>query len=150
MIEYKQGNLLDVQQGIIIHGCNAQGVMGSGVALAVKKKYPEAYLAYHQYHLANKLQLGDVVIYRHSNELVILNAVTQHYFGTEKRHVNYVAVAEVFTKACKLAYDSELELHFPRIGAGLGGGDWLIIEQLIVDSDPGNLVKKICWDFNPL
>ena len=26
---YNKGNLLDVAEGIILHGCNAQGVMGS-------------------------------------------------------------------------------------------------------------------------
>lgn len=48
MIEYKKGNLLDVTKGIIMHGCNCQGVMGSGVALAVKRKYPLAFDRYSQ------------------------------------------------------------------------------------------------------
>ena len=32
MIEYRKGNLLDVTSGLIAHGVNCQGVMGSGVA----------------------------------------------------------------------------------------------------------------------
>jgi len=36
MIKVNKGNLLDVTSGIIVHGCNAKSVMGSGVALAVK------------------------------------------------------------------------------------------------------------------
>jgi O-acetyl-ADP-ribose deacetylase (regulator of RNase III) len=36
MIETRKGSLLDAT-GIIVHGCNCQGVMGSGVALAIKK-----------------------------------------------------------------------------------------------------------------
>ena len=36
MIQYKKGDLLSVTKGIIAHGCNAQGVMGSGVALQIK------------------------------------------------------------------------------------------------------------------
>ena len=46
MIEYKNGDLLNVTEGIILHGCNGQGVMGAGVAKAIKMKYPEAFTAY--------------------------------------------------------------------------------------------------------
>ena len=31
-IIYKQGDLLECSEQVIVHGCNAQGVMGSGVA----------------------------------------------------------------------------------------------------------------------
>lgn len=40
MIEYRKGNLLDITSGVIVHGCNMRGVMGSGVALAIRNKYP--------------------------------------------------------------------------------------------------------------
>lgn len=38
MIQYKTGNLLDTPDSYIVHGCNAQGVMGSGVAKAPWKE----------------------------------------------------------------------------------------------------------------
>lgn len=47
-LNVKQGDLLAVNTGCIIHGCNAQGVMGAGVALAFKNKYPAAYTRYVQ------------------------------------------------------------------------------------------------------
>lgn len=31
-IIYKQGDLLSCPERVILHGCNAQGVMGSGIA----------------------------------------------------------------------------------------------------------------------
>jgi O-acetyl-ADP-ribose deacetylase (regulator of RNase III) len=46
MLHYKKGNLLEVKEGIITHGVNCQGVMGSGVALAIKQKYPSAFYSY--------------------------------------------------------------------------------------------------------
>jgi O-acetyl-ADP-ribose deacetylase (regulator of RNase III) len=36
MKQIKFGDILDAQYGIIVHGCNAQGVMGSGTALHIK------------------------------------------------------------------------------------------------------------------
>lgn len=148
MIEYKQGNLLDVTQGIIVHGCNQQYVFGAGVALAVRQKYPKCYEQYKDPY--ERLYLGRVIWYDHSDadessELFIANAITQEHYGTNKRHVNYAAIVgcfeEVFAKARAYDYD----VHFPKIGAGLAGGDWDIIEQLINDCDPYDKVKKTCW-----
>lgn len=146
-IEYRKGNLLDVTEGIIVHGCNARGVMGSGVALAVKKKYPECYDIYS----GSDLELGNVVWYCVSRELWIANAITQEFYGTDKRHVNYSAIAETFNEVLRNAIKSvypryPMEVHFPKIGAGLGGGDWSIIEQIINDCDPYDKVNKICWE----
>lgn len=149
MIEYRKGNLLDVTEGVILHGCNAQGVMGSGVALAVRWKYPQAYDKYLSFLNTNDGEvLGDIVWVKVSDTLCIANAITQQYYGrNNKRYVNYSALAKCFMEVidtCAANYIKEL--HFPKIGAGLGGGDWNIIEQLINDCDPKDKVKKICWE----
>lgn len=50
MIKYKKGNLLDCYRAneinVIAHVANCQGVFGSGLALAIKNDFPEAYEAY--------------------------------------------------------------------------------------------------------
>ncbi len=145
MIEYRKGNLLDVQEGIIVYGCNAQGVMGSGVALAIKNKYPECYRAYSSPY--ENLFLGETLWYKVNENLWIANGITQENYGKDnKRYVNYRAICRVFFEVFKHAYMSKMLVNFPKIGAGLGGGDWGIIEQLINDCDPEDKVKKICWE----
>ena len=37
-IEYRVGDFLGGNEHVFVHGCNAQGVMGSGAAAAVRKK----------------------------------------------------------------------------------------------------------------
>ena len=141
MIEYRKGNLLDVKSGIIAHGVNCQGVMGSGVALAVKKKWPNVFLRYQKLCAANtaptKSFLGYVQFvssiedYAGTEDFpVIANCFTQDRYGTDKRHVDYDAVALCFFT---LNYRSGLygHLNIPKIGAGLGGGDWSVIESII-------------------
>lgn len=151
MIEYKQGDLLSVNSGIIVHGANAQGVMGSGVAKAIREKYPECYDTYHTEHISYGLRLGDVVWWASndstvlSDTLFIANGITQNLYGTDKRHVNYVAVADVFKEVIRQAKSTGLEVNFPKVGAGLGGGRWEIIEEIINDCDPEDRVKKTCW-----
>lgn len=146
MIEYRKGNLMDVKSGIIIHGCNLQGVMGAGVAKATKEKYPDCFLKYKtQLDLLN-YSLGMDIMYRVNDNLLICNALTQKCFGRDKRQVNYAAIVQVFSRLVPEAIRNDLVLHFPKIGAGLGGGEWGIISQLIEDCDPDDLVTKICWE----
>ena len=146
MIEYRRGDLLNVTSGIIVHGCNSHGVMGSGVALAVKNKYPECFEIYRLFCEKRKNDqtiLGDSIIYVASFELTIVNMITQKDYGTHRRQVNYGAIAKGFSDLHNY-YFMDQEFHFPKIGAGLGGGDWEVISEIIEHVCPGR--KLICWE----
>ena len=142
-IQTKQGNLLDVVEGHIVHGCNAQGIQGSGVALAVKKKYPGAYKTYVAYLQLDKdtqrPSLGRVFPYKVEDKaLVIWNAITQEGFGHPTRNMSYDAIETCF-KIVDWRINNDhpdtlgvkKEIHIPMIGAGLGGGNWEIIREII-------------------
>ena len=136
----KVGNLLDVKAGHIVHGCNAQGVMGSGVALAVKNTYPHVYQDYLEIAAGgdgnnNGLFLGEAYPVTVSPTLILWNAITQHLYGTQRRRVNYEAIATCFEAVrdgvIVLKDTVPQEIHIPAIGAGLGGGNWEIIREII-------------------
>lgn len=145
MIEYKKGNLLDVTSGVIAHGVNCQGVMGGGVALAIRKKYLHVYEEYNS-HVKSWVDgfgktaglLGSVQFVSTNQgyligkkpPLVIANCFTQDLYGTNKRHVDYEAVAKCFARLNK-STGTYGQLNIPKIGAGLGGGDWNVIESII-------------------
>lgn len=142
-MNYHKGDLLSVDYGIIVHGCNAQGVMGSGVAKAIKEKYPEAFKLYREHCLTHSCKpylLGDVVYCSPKDNLWIANAITQVRFGNDgKKYVNYDAVDCCFKEIAQTR--GHLPIHFPKIGAGLGGGDWNVISAIIDKYIPdGN-----CW-----
>lgn len=142
----KQGNLLDAK-GIIVHGCNAQGVMGSGVALAIKNKWPDVYQQYRDtYDIKGSLMsLGRIIPVRVSDEVYVLNAITQQNYGrTGQRYVNYEAVARAFEDVRDWAKHMKMPVNFPLIGAGLGGGDWEIIST-IIDRTLGDDIEKVLW-----
>lgn len=144
MIGTRKGNLLDAK-GIIVHGCNCQGAMGSGVAKAIRAKWPVAYERYKEYEGAYGLRLGCLVPVQISDDLIILNALTQeHYGGGGYRYVSYDAVEECFKKVIGWARGNKMPVNFPLIGAGLGGGDWEIIST-IIDRTLGDGIEKILW-----
>lgn len=126
---------------IIAHGCNCQGVMGSGVALAVRDRLSPMYNAYMDRYHSVGLVLGDF-----SNTFDGVqwgfNLNTQYTFGNDgNRHVDYGAirnsakllVRQVEKDIHRTHYDSigDLTIGIPKIGAGLGGGDWDTIIGLI-------------------
>lgn len=146
MIKLNVGNLVDVTDGILVHGVNAQGKMNSGVAKDIRARFPKAYLEYMDAYKANGLALGDVIYYRSNDNLVIANAVTQKYYGFDgKKYVDYKAVEKCFTKINKYALDNGYsKVSFPMIGCGLGGGAWGDVSQ-IIDSILDASIEKNLW-----
>jgi O-acetyl-ADP-ribose deacetylase (regulator of RNase III) len=134
-INYIKGDLLSVTSCIIMHGCNAQGVMGSGVALAVRWKYPKAYEKYKQGIQLGCLGMGEAQIVKVSEGLFVCNAVTQEFYGREKKlYVSYEAIREAFWSVFSVARRFGYTVNIPKIGAGLGGGDWKVILGIIKES----------------
>lgn len=119
----------------ILHGCNAQGVMGSGVAKQIKTKYPEAYTAYKQlYNSMPKDQLiGRYCIASVYDNLSIINAITQEKYGTDgKRYTSYDAVSEVCNELAQQFGNDEVVIAIPKkFASDRGGACWKTIKQLI-------------------
>lgn len=151
MMHYIQGDLLETPTKIIAHGCNARGVMGSGVARLIKERFPTNYEFYRTKCLAEPPYslMGSVVKFSSmgtNNQVkTILNCITQVDYGSAYiRHVSYDAVDKCFryiaenleewNKPNSINKDIHLQmghLAIPKIGAGLGGGNWLTIESII-------------------
>lgn len=134
MINYVTGDLLGATQKVIIHGCNAQGIMGSGVAKVIKEKWPEVYEVYALKHKTFGLTLGDIIPVTTSDGKIVVNCITQENFGRDGlQYCDYDAIEKCFIQLNDRALDWEVtEMALPKIGAGLGGGDWNIIESIIV------------------
>jgi len=133
-IEYRKGNLFETDIEHIVHGCNAQGVMGSGVAKIVRDAYFDAYKFYVEQYDEHGLKLGDVQFVE-ANGKTIVNAITQDNYGrTGDRFVSYDAVADCMRNINKMLKLSGLtQVAMPQIGAGLGGGNWDVISRIIED-----------------
>lgn len=133
MIKVIRGDLLSVESGIIAHGCNAKGVMGGGVALAIRKKYPQVFNEYRDTFIKSGLRLGEASAIRVSDDLTIWNLITQSSYGSDgRRFVNYAAIAKSFCMMMEKV-DQDAVISIPSIGAGLGGGDINVILDIIRD-----------------
>lgn len=131
-IQYKIGNLLHANEQYIAHGVNSIGIAGAGVAKGIKEYYPDAYIQYKELcgSKAPTDLLGTVQFIKTSDKIII-NCFTQLGVGGIQP-VSYEALT-----LCVKAINDEATVRnfntvaFPLIGAGLGGGDWKLIEKLI-------------------
>lgn len=124
MIEFIKGDITKETSGLIIHGCNARGVMGSGVALAIKNKWPEAYEAY-KHAPQGEQAMGKLQIVSISDGLYIGNGWTQLTFGSDgARYASVDAIRKVLVEAFRFCSDYNLVLKMPKIGGLRGGLNW--------------------------
>lgn len=148
-MKFIKGDFTKTEATHIAHGCNAQGVMGSGAALAVRKKWPEVFEAYREGLVEFRKEhpdlnpLGQVfskdVISDHvrpdgSHDIqCVMNIITQTNFGSDgKVYARYTAIAQGFIFAFQ---DGRLKkgdtISIPKIGSGLGGLFWAVAEMLL-------------------
>lgn len=126
------GNLCDIGYGIIVHGCNAQGVMGSGVAKELRARYPKIYEDYSSYRADHGLRPGLVIVSHINVGLIVANAITQEFYGrTGRKYASYDAIQACFESVARLAKREEMPVYYPMIGCGLGGCQWPVVEQII-------------------
>jgi len=138
-IIYRTGNLLDAEEPVIAYGGNARGRMDSGVAKAVRERYPVTYTMYrNQLDDPEGVKLGDT-IWVDCGKHIVVNAITQEDCGDDgKRYVDYDAVRAALKEINdSRLWDSDLlarkphAVALPLVGAGAGGGKWSEIAPII-------------------
>ena len=142
MLNYIRGGLLSTPDKLIAHGCNTMGVMGAGVALAIKEKYPWAFETYAndlqamkrdlQWHQTNDAIMGRVIYASHGGK-IIANCLTQMDMGRQAiRYASYDAIDKCMKRLNNYMEQFEIaSISMPKIGCGLGGGEWPIVEAII-------------------
>lgn len=126
-------DILKETSGIIVHGVNCIGTMGSGIALKIANRYPHVFWDYKKHQSEKGLKLGDIIVTEQSPTLIIVSGVTQQFYGRDRNFVyaDYSAVRRVFEQVNALALLNNLAVKFPSIGAGLANGNWATVSEII-------------------
>jgi len=121
---------------VIVHVVNTKGAWGKGFVLALSKRWskPEAFYR-HMFAQGKKPQLGDIHVLVVEPDTVVVNMVAQDGLPTRGKRLvlNYQALQTCLEKLRNrlTAAESTASIHMPRIGCGLGGADWRVIEPII-------------------
>ena len=151
MIEYIKKDITTVTYGVVAHGVNCQGIMGAGVAKAIRAKWPEVYDSYIQKCSTDTthpaLLLGQCDIVQIGKGMYVANLFTQLNYGREKiAYADVDAIYEAVVACMRFCLDEQvpwedfLPLYMPRIGCGLGGLDW--------DKDVGPVLEHLAEQLN--
>lgn len=133
-LEHHQGDLLASNCTVIAHGCNCFNTMGSGIARAIRARYPLSYEADCQTVRGDASKLGTFTMCAYPDRR-IFNLYTQYRFGTKEMHLDYEALVAALVEMRTTLDEHDPEhneiVGLPRIGCGLAGGNWKDVEELI-------------------
>ncbi len=153
-IEYKKGdatNPLDNRNKIIVHICNNIGGWGKGFVLAISKRWKAPENSYRTwYQSKDNFNLGEVQFVQVEQDLWIANLIGQHKINKDENGnapIRYDAVEEGLRKVADFASDINASVHMPRIGCGLAGGEWGIIEPIIRETISKKDINTTVYDF---
>ena len=135
-MEIIKKNLLKAKENIIVHQVNCMGVMGSGLAKSIKKKYPEVFNGYYHFCKTNLVEeyFGTALICEANDDKYIANVFGQINYGTEERQTDYDRLKQALIEVKNFAKEKGLSVAIPyKLGCGLAGGDWNIVFDMITE-----------------
>lgn len=131
---------------VVPHVCNNVNAFGAGFAGQVAALYPEVKINFHL--LGNQSKLGHTQFVtinsnsRYNHKIIFANMIAQNKLISPKnqRPLNYAALVYSMTQVRNYIKNTEknsdskkIEIHAPKFGSGLAGGNWNFISDLICD-----------------
>lgn len=135
MIYYVRGDLFRSGAEALVNPVNTVGVMGKGLALQFKERYPENYLVYRLACQRGEVRIGKVLAYDlgpSSSPRYILNFPTKAHWKDPSR-LEYIraGLVDLVRVIRELGIQS---VAVPALGAGLGGLSWRDVKPLIEEA----------------
>jgi O-acetyl-ADP-ribose deacetylase (regulator of RNase III) len=121
-IQYQKGDIFESKAQVIVNTVNCQGVMGKGLALAFKQKYPAMFKVYQQECRTGKLHIGKPTLYQESIPWILNFPTKDSWRGNSK--------LEYLQKGLKF-----LVAHYKNAGV-----------KSIAFPKPGTQNGKLSWD----
>ena len=134
-MNFRQGNLLDARVEAVVNTVNTVGVMGKGIALMFKEKYPENFQAYEAACKAGEVKVGEMFVtagVELDGPRWIINFPTKKHWRQPTK-VEWVrsgleALREVIREK------RIRSIAIPPLGCGNGGLDWGDVRPMIEEA----------------
>ena len=124
MIDYVTGDVLAADSEALVNSVNCVGVMGRGVALQFKRKFPDNFKAYKVACDWGEVQLGRMFVFE-TGDLIpryIINFPTKRHWRGNSRLDDIQA--GLSTLVAEIEQRQIRSIALPPLGCGLGGLKW--------------------------
>ncbi|WP_370163070.1 type II toxin-antitoxin system antitoxin DNA ADP-ribosyl glycohydrolase DarG [Limimaricola soesokkakensis] len=135
MIEFTTGNILHSDAEALVNTVNCVGVMGRGVALQFKNRFPGNFQAYAAACSSELVQPGRMFVYETrslTNPRFIINFPTKRHWKGKSRIEDIESGLQALVHEVRARGIRSIAI--PPLGAGLGGLDWSDVRARILDA----------------
>ena len=146
-VKFIEGNILDSKTDVICHQVNCKGFMNSGVAKAIRDKYPKVFELYKEYCKLSDI-LGKIQMCQVSPNKYICNLFGQNDFGYNgSRYTSYDAVYDALTSLrVYMAIHDLQSVSIPyKMSSVRGGANWDVIYCMICQIFKDSKIKIEIW-----
>jgi O-acetyl-ADP-ribose deacetylase (regulator of RNase III) len=128
VIYYRSGNLLESNAQTLVNTVNCVGVMGKGLALDFKRKFPEMYRDY--VAMCNSGLVSPGVPYSYSiGKRQVINFPTKAHWKAKSRLADIERGLRILSQC--LGDWNVTSMALPPLGCGNGGLEWRDVRPLI-------------------
>lgn len=128
MIKYIEGDMFSTPAQTIVNPVNTVGVMGKGLALDFKKRYPEMFNRYKKICEMKQLTTGKLMLYYAPDHWILLFPTKEHWRNPSKLEYIENGLAAFVKKYS----DKDIQsIAFPKLGCGNGELNWEDVKPIM-------------------
>ncbi len=153
-IQYTKGDATSPQSEdnkVIVHICNDIGGWGKGFVMAISKRWKKPENQYREWFKSKDgFKLGKVQFVQVEEDFWVANLIGQHKINKDENGnapIRYDAIEQGLEEVASFAIENKASIHMPRIGCGLAGGKWEMIEPIILKTLSDNNIEVTVYDF---
>lgn len=129
LILVKQGDILGSRMQTVVNTVNCVGVMGKGIALAFKQRYPVMFEDYKERCRRKEVKLGEPYLYKATSDCWILNFPTKNHWRMQS-DIRDIEKGLLFLATHAIEWEIT-SLAVPPLGCGNGSLNWAEVYPLI-------------------
>jgi O-acetyl-ADP-ribose deacetylase (regulator of RNase III) len=123
MLHFVSGDMFRSTFDVIVNPVNCVGVMGKGLALEFKQRFPENFQHYRNVCNRRELHPGGILVYNERGQIII-NAATKDDWRNPSEYVYVNNTCARIAEWC-IAHPAAHTVAVPKLGCGLGGLNWI-------------------------
>ena len=128
MLKYLKGDLLSSPAQVQVNTVNTVGVMGKGIALQFKNKYPEMFIEYQKVCEKQQLDIGKLYLWKSPEKWILMFPTKKHWRNPSRMEYIERGLQKFVDNYERLGIES---IAFPKLGCGNGGLEWSAVKPIM-------------------